>query len=211
MPTTVSSDTCRVDGCARPREKKSNGGYGSLCCGHRSRLKRHGDLQVHLPLGYLRNESDTCQVAGCERPRKKVSSSTGAYHHSLCSAHVARLARHGDVLADVPVREGRRQNGSGSYDVNGYLKIKAPSHPLAPGTGYVPMHRIVLYGKIGPGEHPCHWCGGTVSWEIRPPMLGALETDHLNSVRDDNSPGNLVPSCRPCNAGRANASRVGVS
>jgi|WetSurMetagenome_2_1015567.scaffolds.fasta_scaffold178324_2 hypothetical protein len=80
------------------------------------------------------------------------------------------------------------------------------THPLACADGHVPIHTDVLYRKLGPGPHPCHWCGKLVNWkklsgEIQYPMLHA---DHLNDQRKDNRPENLVPSCVHCNIYRGN-------
>lgn len=73
--------------------------------------------------------------------------------------------------------------------------------------GYVfvrgkPEHRAVLLARIGPGEHPCHWCWGIVSWDVKHPARRALTVDHLNGVKDDNRPENLVPAHGACNARR---------
>ncbi len=46
----------------------------------------------------------TCAVEGCERPRKR----SGDGLRSLCAAHDRRKTVHGDVMADVPVRETTR-------------------------------------------------------------------------------------------------------
>lgn len=87
-----------------------------------------------------------------------------------------------------------------------YRRIrKAPEHPLAPPSGFVSEARVVLYERIGPGEHPCHWCGTSVTWIVgqRGNRAGALMADHLNGDHLDDDPGNLVPSCWSCNADRA--------
>lgn len=91
-----------------------------------------------------------------------------------------------------PLSEGasRRRHGQGSY-----RRLRRPDHPLADSNGIVPEHRLVLYEKIGPGAHPCHWCARTVYWNGEP----ALVADHLNFLHDDNRPDNLVPACSPCN------------
>jgi len=83
-------------------------------------------------------------------------------------------------------------------------KRTARGHPLAPPSGIVAVSRLVLYDKIGPGAHSCHWCGQSVSWQVGggAATAGNLLADHLNWDRQDNSPENLVPSCNPCNAHR---------
>lgn len=82
------------------------------------------------------------------------------------------------------------------YSASGYLTIYAPWHPLAMKSGQVSVARAMLYSKIGAGPHPCHHCGTEVDWRH------GLEADHLNWARLDNSPENLVPSCRSCNQKR---------
>ena len=81
---------------------------------------------------------------------------------------------------------------------------RAAGHPIAPPSGVVAVSRVVLYDKIGPGPHPCHWCGRQVEWR---PGRGlrddALIVDHLNHDATNDAPDNLVPSCNSCNSGRA--------
>ena len=55
--------------------------------------------------------------------------------------------------------------------VTRYRKIKAVGHPLAQADGQAYTHRIVLFEKIGPGVHACHWCGREVEWNA--PASGA--------------------------------------
>lgn len=77
------------------------------------------------------------------------------------------------------------------------------SHPLAMPDGRVAVHRKVLYGKIGPGTHPCNWCQRPVTWTLRTRSEGGREADlmadHLDGNCRNNRPANLVPSCSFCN------------
>lgn len=68
----------------------------------------------------------------------------------------------------------------------------------------------MLYGKVGPGTHPCHWCGKPVTWAVgrRGGGPGVLVTDHVNGDKHDNTLSNLVPSCQSCNVRRARANRI---
>lgn len=79
-----------------------------------------------------------------------------------------------------------------------YMTEKRPGHPVAHADGRVRVHRAVLYDKIGPGPHPCHWCGSSVDWYGIPELV----SDHLDGDTWNNDPGNLVPSCNGCNAVR---------
>jgi len=80
----------------------------------------------------------------------------------------------------------------------------ARSHPIAPPGGITLISRIVLYDKIGPGEHPCHWCNTPVRWIVGggPATPGSLLADHLDHDRANDAADNLVPSCNRCNAHR---------
>ncbi len=79
-----------------------------------------------------------------------------------------------------------------------YMTEKRPGHPVAHADGRVRVHRAVLYDKIGPGPHPCHWCGLSVDWYGDP----ELHADHLDANTWNNDPANLVASCPPCNSAR---------
>ncbi len=93
------------------------------------------------------------------------------------------------------VRGRQRRRDSPSY-----LRIQTTGHPLG---DKAREHRAVLFEKIGPGEHPCNWCGKTLRWkpgeELQPDSLLA---DHIDGDKRNNSPENLVPSCNPCNVRR---------
>lgn len=88
-----------------------------------------------------------------------------------------------------------------------YRMTTKPGHPLAPPSGVLPVARIVLYEKLGPGKHPCHWewCGHRIlKWKPKSSRYApdALYVDHLNHDTADDSPDNLVPSCNACNGHR---------
>jgi HNH endonuclease len=84
-----------------------------------------------------------------------------------------------------------------------YRRYVRLGHPLATGLGYVSVHRLALYEKIGQGPHSCHWCSAVVDWAPGPgARRAALVVDHLNNDPRDNAPNNLVPSCVTCNARR---------
>ena len=66
------------------------------------------------------------------------------------------------------------------------------------------IHRVTLYNRIGPGLHPCHWCGKEVEWTRGNNGETTLVVDHLDDNRQNNEPDNLVPSCNVCNLRRSN-------
>jgi hypothetical protein len=70
-------------------------------------------------------------------------------------------------------------------------------------------HRLVLYEKIGPGQHPCNYCGETVEWKVgQHTQRGNLIAEHVDGDTTNNDPENLVPSCQSCN-NRKNSRAVG--
>ena len=91
-----------------------------------------------------------------------------------------------------------------------YKTKHSPGHPLLANKGLlVGTHRRVLYEKIGPGPHPCHWCKRPIDWMPgRGVVQGALLVDHLDNNSLNNTPNNLVPSCHKCNVCRGLQSRL---
>lgn len=76
-------------------------------------------------------------------------------------------------------------------------------HPIAPvGSGRVAVARLVLFDKIGDGNHPCNWCGREVGWHAGHYADENLIADHLDHDPANDTPENLVPSCLACNAHR---------
>jgi hypothetical protein len=69
-----------------------------------------------------------------------------------------------------------------------YRRYVRLGHPLATGLGYVSVHRLALYEKIGQGPHSCHWCSAVVDWAPGPgARRAALVVDHLNNDPRDNA------------------------
>jgi hypothetical protein len=84
-------------------------------------------------------------------------------------------------------------------------KRSLPDHPLAPQSGCLVLARVVLYAKIGPGQHPCHWCGRALEWRNIHNFESwgtALIADHIDGDTSNNDPSNLAPSCNRCNSTR---------
>lgn len=128
-----------------------------------------------------------CAVEGCQRERSK---------RGWCNLHYQRWRRTGEVgpAASRFKAEGTTQMG---YDY-----VNRSTHPLASSAGRVLVHRMLLFDAIGPGAHPCHWCGHDVTWRVARPQPDDLVVDHLDFVTNNNSLDNLVPSCRSCNSKR---------
>ncbi len=92
-----------------------------------------------------------------------------------------------------------------------YLYVAAPGHPLAAKNGRLPLHRWLLYRRLGSGPHPCHWCGVLVDWLFgreSGTFDAALLVDHVDRNRGNNEERNLVPSCRDCNLRRGGSQQV---
>lgn len=164
-----------------------------MCQLHYRRWWKHGDpLHVDRPWTYA---GQSCSIDEC---------GSVPYIRGLCSKHFQRQKANGD-----PLMIQRREKGAGSISVQGYKLVTVPGHPLANARG-VFEHRVVLYDKIGPGEHPCHWCGTLVTWGVTTAAdPAALLADHVDFDRLNNDPANLVPSCWSCNITRTRA-RAGV-
>lgn len=146
-------------------------------------------------------QGDLCAVPDCGRQRAIKSNGT---RRAMCPGHVSRK-RQGTLARSAPIKDYVHVDGGGYLSSYGYWLRSDPTHPLAFANGDVLVHRAVLYADVGPGKHPCHWCGSTVDWGIAFPAEGALVVDHLDADRLNNALPNLVPACQPCNARRAKA------
>jgi len=135
----------------------------------------------------------TCTITGCAKLARSAKA-------ALCPMHYHRQYRHGSTeavahKAGVTVSHGRR-----------YRQTHDPKHPLAMRNGNVYVHRKVLYDTIGPGSHPCTWCGNAIEWGPKG-TPNILIPDHINGYGDDNRPENLTASCMPCNTARSQQAR----
>ena len=86
------------------------------------------------------------------------------------------------------------------------IVLRRPGHPLATKDGRIPRNRLVLYEKIGPGPHKCHWCPRELNWyagvRSHEAPFNYLAADHLDRNPRNDDPANLVPSCLKCNLHR---------
>lgn len=143
----------------------------------------------------------TCSL--CDKP---------AAVRGWCHKHYSAWQRHGDPLHAAYSKIGEHPKCAkdckcGKHKAGWAAKTKYKllfgqhNHPIANRGGWLYEHRKVLFDKIGPGPHPCHWCGVSLEWGG---MKGVI-ADHMNRNKKDNRPENLVPSCQTCNT-----TRVGV-
>jgi hypothetical protein len=165
------------------------------CKSHYEKWRTYGDALA----GRTNKQRSKCKLKGCEeRP----------YRWGLCGPHfkeafaAAKPPRQRKPRA--PETKPRRPKGTGYLRADGYLQLGGKhGHPLADSRGIVYVHRMVLFDKIGPGEHRCHWCGTPISWMVAGAGAdGALIADHVDFDPSNNDPGNLVPSCNLCNSQR---------
>ena len=120
-----------------------------------------------------------CGVHKCQEPAVRVG-------HGLCERHYARVRKTGavELVPRISLMISR-----------GYRIVKDAGHPLAMANGWVAEHRLVAFAKYGSGSLNCHWCDSSIEWP-------ETHVDHLNEIKDDNRPENLVVACSRCNRAR---------
>lgn len=189
-PPRPARGPCSVENCSNPNAAKG------LCRRHYQGLRLHGDpLKVLSTIGGPRRRAkEGCDVADCPDPYRV---------RGYCDKHYRRWKLHGDPLIVIDPNAGVPWRTKGGYRI-----LRSPGHPLARPSGHILEHRKVLFDAIGPGRHPCHWCGLSVSWDTSwPKSADALVVDHLDDDKANNRRENLVQSCQTCNGQRANSWR----
>ena len=173
--------SCTADGCAKPPKRQG------WCGMHWERLAKYGTLD--LPPKKPAAPFQPCIVEGCgDLGRQRTP--------SMCNMHYYRVRRRGEVN---PPQANPPQPYRHSA---GYVVLPDKLHPMADKRGWIYEHRMVLFDAIGPGSHPCHHCGVTVTWGT------SLETDHLDWNKANNDLTNLVPSCHSCNVRRTHRTQA---
>lgn len=125
-----------------------------------------------------------CSVEGCEGKVRSLG---------LCYAHYMRFYRNGTTEFK---RSPKPYIHSG-----GYRLIPAKGHFLSRGSSHAYEHRINFHTENGDGPFKCNWCGKDVTWDD-------MDVDHLDTIKTNNDPSNLVASCPPCNRGRSKENRL---
>jgi 5-methylcytosine-specific restriction endonuclease McrA len=125
---------------------------------------------------------------------RELAERFGYAHDRSVRTSVLSVARDDDERARLiaamprPAPSWRQDNG------NGYVRMPAPArHPLAHLDGSMYEHRFVLYEALGPGPHPCEYCGASLDWP-------QIHVDHRNADRADNRLENLAVACARCNS-----------
>lgn len=179
---------CTVLGCHKLQQARG------MCSMHYYRQAKHGSTDTPPPRVRPDRTLHPCSVEGCERSQRA---------RGYCSLHYRRWKAAGEP---GPAERLIAAPGDGCTRPDGYRVLTLHDHPLAAANGQVLEHRVVLHAVIGGGEHPCHWCHRPVSWDLtHPDHPDGLVVDHINGIRADNRPANLVPSCGPCNTRRTAA------
>jgi hypothetical protein len=137
----------------------------------------------------------SCRVLD-RQPALRPCVQCGASFRPKAGSRVGRFCSKGCYYA-----AGAERNGPRVAQYKDQRMVTAHGHPIAPPSGVVAVARLVLYDKVGPGEHPCHWCAASVAWKTGL-VEGALIADHLDWNRNNDDPANLVPSCHSCNGHR---------
>jgi len=161
------------------------------CNPHYQRWHRYGIPTAGRP---LLPAGPLCQVEDCGKARYQG--------RRYCVTHTMRWHKYRSL--DKRPRQGRV-----FADGQGYL-VEPTTDPILEWSSgrSTRQHRRVLLAKLGPGAHPCHWCGRAVTWDQSYPSApDGLTVDHLDENKANNDPTNLVPSCGRCNLRRSNTGR----
>lgn len=134
--------------------------------------------------------------------REAVRATVGRLHTPEARAKKSQVQRgkwHGDLAVGHFVTVDGYRGRTGQY-----------GHPLATTAAIVLEHRAVLYDKIGPGPHECHWTSlyGCDKSVLEWGGLDGICVDHLDDNTGNNDPDNLVPSCCGCNLRRGRESKL---
>jgi hypothetical protein len=171
---------------------KDNDAPGNLAAACRSCSVRHGHDEKFGSASYVEKGSHRILTA-----RRTCESCKREFDARLANVNNGK----GRFCSRGCANDGQRRE----FITSRYRYVTVKAHPLKPGGGKLPAHRVALYDKIGPGPHACHWCETGISWDVRPSVEGCIDTDHLDGDRYNNDPANLVPSCHRCNITRRHA------
>lgn len=159
-----SNRICSIEGCGKPHEARG------WCSMHYMRWKTHGD--VHYRDGYYtRGRDKTCTIDGCDSPHSAKG---------LCGKHYQRQVTYGDVHRKI-----RRNNGEGTIDPQGYVRLSVPSG--TPGAfEYLDRSDGRNRRKAWIAEHRY-----VMAQHLNRPLTSNESVHHKNGVKTDNRIENL--------------------
>lgn len=134
-----------------------------------------------------------CKIEGC--------GSVADYKAAqLCQKHYFRQWRNGHTELKAELKRAKFGFSRQPRIVmpgRGYIRVYAPSHPLADSAGYVAENRKVVFDRYGHSLPPCEICGKPMSWG------SDIHIDHRDDDVSNNHQDNLRPLCRGCNVWRS--------
>lgn len=144
-------------------------------------------------------------ITGTEDATKKNSNYSPNYYQRnkdvIDAANRAWREANPEKVREIQ-RAWREANEGHTYgDAGGYVKYIGFKHPATNASGVTAYHRIVLWEKLDGQDAPCNWCDKHLFWDSLD-HEDRLIVDHVNTVKHDNDPENLVPSCHRCNVSR---------
>jgi len=170
--------TCEVEGCdIRPHTRWKRG--MAVCNRHWQYLYRYGQLTP--PPDAPPEPLPLCVVHKCNTAVRSRGS-------NYCEKHYGRARRGVEI-------EGEKAPLYRYISDAGYVILIRQEHPLAKQDGRIAEHRLVAYEKHGGICPQCYWCGKALGWDT-------AVVDHLNEVKSDNRPDNLLVACNRCNRAR---------
>lgn len=204
LETITTKRLCNFEECEKTATTKG------LCGSHYNQQhagKPLKPLRARRTAVYTKDGLKVCRTCGeaknpIEGFYKMSGSNCRKCHGDQCKDYRSDKK---DFIKEIRIA-WRKENEGHRYveETSGYENWIGFNHPIANPSGITRYHRIVLFDKIGPGEHPCFHCGKLVTWETSyPSNLNGLVVDHLDWDKSNNHPDNLVPSCNSCNVSSA--------
>ena len=199
---------CKFEGCGKPVNALG------LCAGHYQQKVAGKELKPLRSKGKVHpwiGDHKVCSGCGENKHRDDYYKGNTARCKVCTNKQNAEWKAKNNYDNGAKTREWIAKNEGLTYTdkSTGYVVYFGFNHPAANKSGVTRYHRIVLWDKLNGQNAYCHWgCGTFLYWEKSyPEHKDALVTDHLNGIRDDNRPENLVPCCNKCNGTVSRASR----
>jgi hypothetical protein len=200
--TNSATPKANCRGCGTEFEQAAGQGRSRLHCTVECRIAYKVSRRLPMDKWARCRKCGACARSQLASLCNRCYSSDRKRKSGLCIVHKCRspttssddemCPRHGGRGKAVNVARGTL----GRYvRKDGYVELVRPDHPLAKRHGRVFEHRVILFEKSGGISLPCFWCAKDLDWDT-------TVADHLNEIKGDNDPDNLVPSCNDCNRAR---------